>query len=143
MTCDEIMKNEVQTVGESATIRSAAEKMASSNIGFLPVVDDDGKVLGTITDRDIAVRAVAKGRSPDTTPVGEVMSREVVAVRSSDDLAAAEQLMVQHHKSRILVTDPAGRLQGVISLSDLAVREPGKRAAVVLREVSSREASRS
>ena len=143
MTCDEIMKREVQTIEETASIRSAAQKMAASNVGFLPVCDAAGKVLGTITDRDIAVRAVANGRAPDTTSVGDTMTRgEVVAARPGDDLATAEQLMVQYHKSRILVTDGDGRLQGVISLSDLAVREPGKRAAVVLREVSSREASR-
>jgi CBS domain-containing protein len=116
--------------------------MATANVGFLPVCDRDGKALGTITDRDITVRAVARGKAPASTPVAEVMSREVISCLETDDLAVAEQRMVQHHKSRILVIDDSGRLKGVISLSDLAQRDPERRAAVVLRGVSAREASR-
>ena len=142
MKCEEIMKRELQTIDEGSSIQHAAEKMATANIGFLPVCDRNGQALGTITDRDITIRAVARGKAPGSTPVGDVMSREVVACRASDDLAVAEQRMVEHHTSRLLVTAEGGRLKGVISLSDLAQREPGRRAAVVLREVSSREVSR-
>jgi CBS domain-containing protein len=141
MTCEEIMKRQLQTIDETASIQHAAEKMATANVGFLPVCDRAGKALGAITDRDITIRAVARGRTPASTSVSEVMSREVVCCRAGDDLAVAEQRMAQHHKSRILVTDDAGVLKGIISLSDLAQREPGRRAAVVLREVSSREAT--
>jgi CBS domain-containing protein len=142
MICEEIMKRELQTIDEASSIQHAAEKMATANVGFLPVCDRNGQALGTITDRDITVRAVARGKSPGSTSVGEVMSREVVSCQAGDDLATAEQRMVQHHKSRILVIDEGGRLKGVISLSDLAQNDPGRRAAVVLREISSREASR-
>jgi CBS domain-containing protein len=142
MICEEIMKRELQTTDEASSIQHAAEKMATANVGFLPVCDRNGQALGTITDRDITVRAVARGKAPGSTAVAEVMSREVISCRENDDLAVAEQRMVQHHKSRILVLDDSGRLKGVISLSDLAQRDPERRAAVVLRGVSAREASR-
>ncbi len=143
MRCEEIMKRQVQTSGEQETLQRAAEKMARSNIGFLPVCDERGKVLGIITDRDITVRAVAQSKSSDGTRVGEIMTRAVVSCRASDDLAVAEQRMIQHRVSRIVVEDEQGALHGIISLSDLAEREPGRRAAIVLREVSAREAPRS
>jgi CBS domain-containing protein len=141
MRCEEIMKRQVQSSGERETLQRVAEKMALSNIGFLPVCDEAGKVLGIITDRDITIRAVAKNRAGDTA-VAEVMTRAVVSCRDSDDLAVAEQRMIQHRVSRVVVEDGEGRLCGIISLSDLAEREPGRRAAIVLREVASREAPR-
>jgi CBS domain-containing protein len=142
MRCEEIMKRQVQRSAEGESLQQAAEKMASANIGFLPVCDEGGRVLGIITDRDITVRAVARNRPPDATTVGEVMTRAVVACHAADDLAAAEQRMIQHRVSRIVVQDETGQLCGIISLSDIAEREPGRRAAIVLREVAAREAPR-
>jgi CBS domain-containing protein len=137
MTCDEIMKRKVQTVDADSTIQQAAEKMASANVGFLPVTDGSGRILGTVTDRDITIRAVAKNRAPDCL-VRDIMSKEVISCRSTDDLATAEELMARTQKSRILVMD-AGGLVGVISLSDIATRDSGRRAAVTLKHVSGRE----
>jgi CBS domain-containing protein len=136
------MKQYVQTVGEDDTIRWAAEKMAMANVGFLPVCDGSGKVLGTITDRDITIRATAKGRVPEECRVGEIMSRQVVACRADDDLEDVERLMAQHQKSRLLVTSESGGLIGVISLSDVAESDSGRRVAKTLREVAAREAPR-
>jgi CBS domain-containing protein len=138
MTCDEIMKRKVQTVDADATIQQAAEKMANANVGFLPVTDRTGRVLGTITDRDITIRAVARSRAPDCL-VREVMSEEMVSCQPSDDLATAEELMGRKQKSRILVMDGSGGLVGVISLSDIATRDSGRRAAVTLKHVAGRE----
>jgi CBS domain-containing protein len=142
MRCEEIMKRQIQTSGEDETVQRAAEKMASANIGFLPICDGGGKVLGILTDRDITVRAVAKSM-PGDTRVGQVMTRAVVSCRPTDDLSVAEQRMIQHRVSRIVVEDDRGILNGIISLSDIAEREPGRRAAIVLREVAAREAPRS
>jgi CBS domain-containing protein len=139
MQCDEIMKSDVETISEESTIQEAAGKMAAANVGFLPICDSAGKVLGTITDRDIAVRAVAKNKLPADTKVGEVMTHEVIACRPGDALGVAEQAMADHHKSRVLVTDLDGFLIGVISLSDIAEKEQGRRAAITLRHVASRE----
>jgi CBS domain-containing protein len=138
MRCADIMKSKVETTTEEETIQRAAERMATLNIGFLPVSDASGNVLGTITDRDITIRAVASNLGPDTT-VGEVMTRELVACGPEDDVAVAEQLMGGYQKSRMVVTDAQGHLLGVISLSDIAQSEPGRRVAKTLREVAARE----
>jgi len=140
--CRDVMKAVPQAVRENDPLRLAAEIMAAANVGFLPVCDDGGKVVGTITDRDIVVRAVAPGLDPDARLVGEVMSREVVACRPEDELALAEQFMAQYQVSRLVVIDEDEALEGVISLSDIAEHEPASRAARTLRAIASREAPR-
>ena len=136
MRCMEIMKKDVECMSTGDTVQSAARRMRDENVGFLPVCDRDGKVLGTITDRDLAVRVLAEAQ-PATLSVGDVMSREVVACRPDDDLRRAQELMVTKHKSRIMCTDKDGRLVGVISLSDVAQREDGARARSVERRLLS------
>jgi CBS domain-containing protein len=139
-SCDEIMKRQVQVAKEDETIQHAAEKMALANVGFLPVCDSSGRVIGTITDRDIAIRIVARNIPADSCPVREVMTAEVVSCRPDDPLKLAEQFMAQHQVSRVVITDETGHLDGVISLSDIAEREPPRRAARTMRAVAAREA---
>jgi CBS domain-containing protein len=110
--------------------------MRDRNIGFLPVCDSSGAVIGTVTDRDLALRVVAQ-QLPSTTAVGDIMTRETVACRSTDDLEYAKELMAKHHKSRIMCLDEGGHLAGVISLSDLA---RGSDAGSTLKRVTEREA---
>jgi CBS domain-containing protein len=140
MLCQDIMKRTVEFVLPSETAQVAARRMKQTNIGFLPVCDDARKVLGTITDRDLAMRVLAEDR-PATTRVEELMTRENVSCRPSDDVRWAERLMAKHHKSRIMCVDERGSLVGVISLSDIADREERGRAALVMRCVSEREIS--
>src|SRR5688500_8735782 len=118
MRCEEIMKRNVVTALDQEPVQSVALKMRDENIGFVPVCDSSQKVLGTLTDRDICIRVDAEGRSAADCRAVEIMTREVVSCRPSDDVGEAERLMGQHHKSRMLVCDDAGRIQGVISLSD-------------------------
>jgi CBS domain-containing protein len=138
--CGQIMKRDVQTVGERDAVQRAADLMALANVGFLPVCDQRRRVVGTITDRDIVVRVVAKGVSPASWVVGDVMSRKVVACRPEDELEIAEQFMAQYQVARLPITDEDGTLQGVISLSDIAEHEPLRRTGRTLRAVASREA---
>jgi CBS domain-containing protein len=140
--CSDLMKHEVQTVSEADTVHRAAELMALTNVGFLPVCDRERKVIGTITDRDIAVRVVAQERSPVKCRVGEVMTSPVVGCRPDDEVTLAEQLMGQHQVSRLVITEVDGIVQGVVSLSDIAEREPARRAVRTLRAVAAREAPR-
>jgi CBS domain-containing protein len=139
MRCQEIMKRDVESLTPQDTTQAAARRMRDENVGFLPVCDSSGKAIGTVTDRDLALRALCDGR-PATTPVGELMTREVISCRPEDDLRTAEDLMAQKHKSRIICVDGAGKVVGVISLSDIALREDGARASQTLRRVSEREA---
>ncbi|HEY0713990.1 MAG TPA: CBS domain-containing protein [Polyangia bacterium] len=140
MNCQDIMKRDVVTATENQTIQEVAQVMATRNIGFVPVCDGEGRPIGTVTDRDMTVRAVAQGKSPSSCRIAEVMTRETILCRADSDVASAEKLMIEHHKSRIMIADGGGKLIGIISLSDLATRDPGRRAAVVLREVATREA---
>ncbi|MBX3205054.1 MAG: CBS domain-containing protein [Labilithrix sp.] len=138
MRCEELMSADVAFVRPSDDVRHAATLMKARNIGFLPVCSDARKVVGVITDRDIAVRCVAEGRA-SSTAVREVMTREVVACRPEDDVVVAERAMVRHRRSRILCLGEHQYLLGVISLSDLSRAVPGGDAEAVLEGVSERE----
>ena len=139
MRCEEIMKRDVQYVQPTDPVQAAARRMREANVGFLPVCDSSRKVLGAITDRDIALRIVADGRPP-TTAIGDVMTREVVACAPGDDVRRAEELMGKQHKSRMIVADEEWRLLGVISLSDIAQVEDASRASQTMKQVTEREA---
>lgn len=138
MLCKEIMKEDVQCLSTNSTAEEAARAMRDENIGFLPVCDQVGKVLGTITDRDIAVRLVA-AKKPGTTVVEQLMSRQIISCSPNDDIELAQELMAANHKSRMLCLDDSGRLVGVISLSDIAQHEDGARSGETLRQVAERE----
>ena len=138
MLCEEIMKRDVECLLAQDTAQEAAKKMRDTNVGFLPVCDPGGKVVGTLTDRDLALRLVAENRS-STVVAAEIMTREVVACRPSDDIAKAEQVMGQKHKSRILCIDEQGKLRGVISLSDIAQHEDAARVGQTVKQVTERE----
>ncbi len=139
MRCKDVMKRDVECVSPQDTVQTAAKRMRDQNVGFLPICDSTNRVLGTVTDRDLTIRVLASARAV-TTPLDEVLTREVIACRPEDDLHKAEQLMAAHHKSRIMCVDENDVLVGVISLSDIAQRESGTRASRTLREVSEREA---
>ena len=140
MRCRDIMKSKVYCLGENDTIQWAARKMNEQNIGFLPVCNQYNRVVGTLTDRDIALRVCSDDQRASDVSAAQVMSREVIACSPDDELQSAETLMGQHQKSRVLVTEPDGTLVGVISLSDIVAREEPQAALRTMRAVSSREA---
>jgi CBS domain-containing protein len=140
MRCEEIMKRDVRCVGKATPAYEAARTMRDENIGFLPVCDDQKRALGTLTDRDLAIRLVAEQR-PSTELVGNVMTNETVCCRATDDVRVAEERMAQEQKSRIMVVDENGRLEGVISLSDIVQATTNERAAETMRGVTGREAA--
>ena len=138
MICEDLMKSDVKCISPLTTLKDAAVQMRDEGIGFLPVCDDAGRAIGTITDRDITIRAFASGETRDQ-PVEPFMTRSVVGCRPSDDLALALDLMSQERVSRILCMNEEGVLEGVISLSDIAQIENGALASYALRNVSHRE----
>ena len=139
MRCEDIMKRNVAYVSPADTAQHAAQKMRRSNVGFLPVCDSERHVVGTVTDRDLALRLVAEGRGTDTK-IADVMTHEAVTCRPGDDLHRAEQIMSTQRKSRILCVDEHGSIVGVISLSDVAQYEESERAGRIMRSVTEREA---
>lgn len=140
MRCEEIMKRNTHYVTQDSTAQQAARIMRDENIGFLPVCDDQRRVLGTLTDRDLAIRLVADNR-PSNEQVRKIMTNEVVSCRSSDDIREAEQKMMNEQKSRIVCVDDNGCLEGVISLSDIVQASSTERAAETMRGVTKREAA--
>jgi CBS domain-containing protein len=140
MRCADLMKTHVECVKAEQTVQEAAARMEAANIGFVPVCDDRRRVLGTLTDRDITVRVVARGEPLDTC-VGDIMTGDPVCCQPATDLDQAARLMRERKVSRIVCVDDADRLVGVISLSDIAQSEDERLAARTLRDVSSREAS--
>jgi len=137
--CLDLMKTEVETFRENDLVSVIARRMRDVNIGFVPICDPDGRPIGTVTDRDIALRVCAEDLKPSATRAADIMTREVVTCRETDDLERAERLMADHHKSRMMIVDEDGRLQGVISLSDIVDEEEDQRAAETMRHVSERE----
>jgi CBS domain-containing protein len=139
MLCLDLMKTEIETFREGDSVQDVARRMREVNIGFAPVCGADGRPLGTLTDRDIALRVCAEDRRASATRAGEVMTREAITCHESDAIEEAEHLMARHRKSRIMVVDDEGRLVGVISLSDVVDEEDDDRAAETMRIISERE----
>jgi CBS domain-containing protein len=135
MRVQDFVKNNVTTVSRDATIQEVARKMAEEDIGFLPVVDQSGKAVGTITDRDIVVRLIAKGGDVKNARVEQVMTKEVVGVRPDDDLGKVADLMKDRKISRVLVCDQNGKPVGVISLGDLAEQHDEQDVGRTVKEV--------
>lgn len=121
MKVSEVMTRDVRLVRPDQTIREAANLMAELDIGALPVEDQD-RLVGMITDRDIAVRAVAEGKGPDT-PVRQVMSSEIKYCFDDQSIDEVTQNMGELRIRRLPVVNRQKRLVGILSLGDLAVDE--------------------
>jgi CBS domain-containing protein len=141
MHCKEIMSHNVQWIQSDETIIGAAKLMAFHNLGFFPICSSDGKPLGVITDRDIALRVMANGRSAVDTRVTEVMTVSVRSVASDCPVDSAGELMTEAGVSRLLVLDDAGHLEGVVSLADLMAHAPEHVAMKTARGILARETS--
>lgn len=139
MLCREVMQRPVRWVSESDSLGNAARIMRAENIGFLPVTTASGTFIGTLTDRDITVRAVAEEWSAGTH-VARAMTYETVRCSPEDDVGEAEQLMRTHSKSRIVCTDGEGYIHGIISIADLAARQDGARVGETFKQITAREA---
>jgi CBS domain-containing protein len=135
--CSDVM-NKVERCFIDDPVADVAGRMRARRVGFMPVCDAHGRIVGTITDRDLTTRVLADRLSPDV-PVLAVMSTGPITCRPADPLEAAEQLMEHYFKWRVVCVDARDRPVGVISLSDIADAEQGWRAAKLLREVSSRD----
>lgn len=118
MKVSEVMTTEVETISADQTAREAAAFMIRADAGSIPVCEGD-RVIGMITDRDIAVRGVAEGRGPDT-PVSELMSDGIICAHEDDDIEAVAQRMSEEQVRRLPVIDSDEKLIGIVSLGDLA-----------------------
>ncbi len=134
MRVEEVM-SEATCCRDSDSVRDVAKVMKDHDIGFVPICDQQGAPIGAVTDRDLAIRVLADGRSADEQ-VSVAMSRDVVGCRVGDDVEKATELMRNERVSRVMVCDAQGKLKGVISLQDLA-QESEDEAGETLQEVKS------
>ncbi|MBV8256639.1 MAG: CBS domain-containing protein [Actinobacteria bacterium] len=129
----EVMTRDPRTVTEASTVVEAARVMRDENVGSVPLVEGD-RLVGVITDRDIAVRVVAEGRGLETA-VADVASRELVTIDPQQEIDEAMRLMAVHQLRRLPVCEEDGRLVGIVAQADLARHEP-ERAGLVLEDIS-------
>ena len=134
MKIRDLMTTEIETVTADQTAKEAAAFMLRADTGSIPVCDE-GKVIGMITDRDIAVRGVAEGRGPETS-VRDLMSNKVICANEDDDVAAIAQKMSDSQVRRLPVVDANDKLVGMVSLGDLSREADNGAASKALEGVS-------
>ena len=137
--CEEVMtKNPVCCLPNDYVVK-VAEMMKKTNIGSIPVIENEQsrKLVGIVTDRDLAMKIVAEGRDAKSTKVEAVMTKKVVTCRVDDDIQKALAAMSEHQLRRIPIIDNNNKILGIIAQADVAVRvnQPEKTAAVV-KEIS-------
>jgi len=134
-TCEDIMTADPVCCLPVDNVRQAAEIMKRENVGLLPVIEthENRKLIGIITDRDLAMRVVGEGRDAESTKVEAVMTRKVVTCREDDPLQRALGAMSEHQLRRITIVDQDYKVLGIISQADVATRvdQPDKTAQVV------------
>ena len=134
MKISEVMTRTVETVSPDQTAKEAASFMLRAEAGSIPVCEND-RVIGMITDRDIAVRGVAEGLGPDAR-VRDLMSKGVVCAHEDDDLDEVARRMSNEQVRRLPVLDSNERLVGIVSLGDLSRETDGETAHHALEGVS-------
>jgi CBS domain-containing protein len=130
----EVMTPAPETIQADRPVTEAAKKMKEADAGMIPVMTD-GNLLGTVTDRDIVLRIVAEGKDPQSTPVGEIASADVVTVAPDEDLDAALEKMAKHQVRRLPVVEN-GRLIGVVAQADVAREGDEKDVGHTVEEIS-------
>jgi len=130
-----VMTDKLCSIDSDKPVAYAAKMMRDEDVGLAPIVEGD-KLVGVLTDRDIAVRVVAEGRDPESTRVTDVASSEVVAVEPDRDLDEALRLMAAHQVRRLPVVAKDGRLVGVVAQADVARTADQRTTGAVVEEIS-------
>ena len=137
--CNEVMTKDPVCCLPNDSVAKAAELMQSGNIGSIPVIENvqNQKLVGIVTDRDLALKIVAQGRDAKSTKVEAVMTHKVVTCLANDDLQKALDAMAEHQLRRIPVVDNENKIVGIIAQADVATRidQPEKTAEMV-KEIS-------
>ena len=131
----QVMSDRPRCVTPETLVSEAAQLMETDDIGSLPILDGE-QLAGMVTDRDIVVRAVAKGKDPRGMPVSEVASSELVTIHANDDLADALRLMASQQVRRLPVVDEDNRLVGILAQADIAGEAKEKAVGEMVGEIS-------
>lgn len=136
MRVQDIMTRDPACCSPKATLQDIAQKMAECDCGEIPVLDEQRRPVGVVTDRDICVRAVAKGRDTKQATADEIMSTPVYTVQPGDELEAVCRQMEEHKIRRVPVVDANGACCGIVAQADIAARVSGQAAGDVVRDIS-------
>jgi len=120
MKIEEIMTRSVATCRTQDTLSTASQKMWDHDCGVLPIVGDDGRLVGIITDRDVCMAAWSKGQRLDAIRIEEAMAKQVFCATPDQDLDAAETLMAEKQVRRIPIVDADNKPIGILSMNDIA-----------------------
>lgn len=131
----EIMSTDITVIREEETMRDAAQRLASDDIGVLPICDSNKQLKGILTDRDIVVHVVARGKDPASTTARELEQGEIITLRPDDSVEHALDLMAQHQVRRLPVVDN-GRVVGMVSQADVAKAVRPEEAGRMLSSIS-------
>ncbi len=142
MKVKDLMAIEVKSCATYNTLNTAAQAMWDNDIGCVPVVDNDRRVVGMLTDRDICMAAYIQGVPLTGSLVTSAMSKQVFSCAPDDDIASAEKLMREKQVRRLAIIDAQGRLAGIISLNDIAREGERETELKKTREVSDAEIAR-
>lgn len=135
MILRDIMTRDVEVIRPDSVIQEAAGKMKSFDVGSLPVCENR-RLIGVVTDRDIAVRAVASGLDTRTAKVSEAMTPELIYCYEDEDVKEAAKLMERYQIRRLPILNREKQLVGIVALGDLAVEASDRMTGQVLEEVS-------
>ena len=131
----DLMTDNPRSIDAEKPVAYAAKMMRDEDVGLAPIVQGD-RLVGTLTDRDIAIRVVAEGRDPETTTVREVASTDLVTIDPEQSLDEALRLMAQHQVRRLPVVEEDGRLVGVLAQADVARQGEDRETGQVVEQIS-------
>lgn len=134
MQVSDIMTLDPETCQPGSTLREVARKMSAGDFGSMPVVEGD-RLVGVVTDRDIAIRGVAEGLGSDAE-VGQVMTPDPVCVSPDTDVEEAVDIMEEEQIRRLYVTNDDDQLIGVVALADIALAEDDELSGEALEQIS-------
>ena len=128
MELKDVMTHDLEVVQARATVKEAADKMRNQDVGFLPVCDGSD-VVGILTDRDITLRASARGLDPEKTQVSQIMTTNAIHCFEDQKIEDVANIMRDNQVRRLIVLDRSKMVRGVVSLGDLAARTRDRRTA--------------
>jgi CBS domain-containing protein len=131
----DLMTSNPRSLESGSSVLEAARVMRDEDTGIVPIVEGD-RLVGTVTDRDIAIRVVGEGKDPSSTTVGEISSRELVTIDPQQELDEALRLMARHQVRRLPVVEEDGKLIGIVSQADVAKHASTKQTGDVVQDIS-------
>jgi len=134
-TIRDLMTSNPTTIEPDKTVVDAAKLMDDEDAGLIPIVEGQ-KLVGTITDRDIAIRVVAEGKDPQSAKVRDVMTSRLVTVDPEQDLDEALRLMAEHQVRRLPVVEEDGKIVGIVAQADVAKHTSDEQTGEVVQQIS-------